>query len=114
MLDSNQFHQVLVNLVVNAAEATPEGGTITVRTEVSADGTNILLHVTDTGPGVPPEVRSHIFDPFFTTKTMGTGLGLPVAWGIVQQHQGRLSFITAPERGATFTVELPISPPSRN
>jgi two-component system NtrC family sensor kinase len=114
MLDSNQFHQVLVNLVVNAAEATPEGGVITVQTDVSADGTNILLHVTDTGSGVPPEVRSHIFDPFFTTKTMGTGLGLPVAWGIVQQHQGRLSFITAAERGSTFTVELPVASPKRD
>jgi two-component system NtrC family sensor kinase len=109
MLDSSQFHQVLVNLVVNAAEATPAGGTITVATAASADGAGIQLDVTDTGSGVPPEVRSHIFDPFFTTKTMGTGLGLPVAWGIVQQHGGRLSFVTAPERGTTFTVELPIA-----
>ncbi|MBN1608361.1 MAG: HAMP domain-containing protein [Polyangiaceae bacterium] len=110
MLDSSQFHQVLVNLVVNAAEATPAGGTITVVTAASPDGAGIHLDVSDTGSGVPPEVRSHIFDPFFTTKTMGTGLGLPVAWGIVQQHGGRLSFVTTAERGTTFTVELPLAP----
>jgi two-component system NtrC family sensor kinase len=110
MLDGNQIHQVLANLLLNAAQAMPEGGIVTVTTETSDDRKTVYLHVSDTGTGVPPEVRPHIFDPFFTTKSSGTGLGLPVVWGIVQQHRGRLSFVTESGHGTTFSVELPVTP----
>jgi two-component system NtrC family sensor kinase len=105
-LDVNQMHQVIVNLMLNAAQAMPDGGVITVETAV-ADG-QLALRVADTGPGIPPELRPRLFDPFFTTKPQGTGLGLAVAWGIVQRHNGRLSFTTEPGKGTTFIVELPI------
>ncbi|MBI5478511.1 MAG: HAMP domain-containing protein [Deltaproteobacteria bacterium] len=106
-LDVNQFHQVIVNLVINAAEAMPEGGVITVETAL-VDKTTVVLRVADTGPGVPPELRARLLEPFFTTKPTGTGLGLAVAWGIIQQHQGRLSFTTDLGQGTTFIIELPI------
>ena len=110
MLDGNQVHQVLANLLLNASQAMPEGGIVTITTEMSDDRKTVYLHVSDTGTGVPPEVRPHIFDPFFTTKSSGTGLGLPVVWGIVQQHRGRLSFVTESGHGTTFSVELPVAP----
>ena len=111
-LDVNQFHQVIVNLVINAAEAMPEGGVITVETAL-VDKATVALRVTDTGPGVPPELRSRLLEPFFTTKPTGTGLGLSMAWGIVQQHRGRLSFTTTVGKGTTFTIELPIEAADR-
>jgi two-component system NtrC family sensor kinase len=106
-LDVNQFHQVIVNLLVNAAEVMPEGGVITVATDLSGDGAKAVLRVTDTGPGIPPELRARLLEPFFTTKPTGTGLGLAVAWGIIQQHRGQLSFTTVLGKGSTFIVELP-------
>jgi len=110
-LDGNRIHQVLVNLLLNAAEAMPAGGVVTVETARSSDGTRALLRVSDTGGGIAPELRTRLFEPFFTTKAQGTGLGLAVAWGIVQQHQGKLSFTTEPGKGTTFIVELPLPTP---
>jgi two-component system NtrC family sensor kinase len=110
-LDTNLMHQVIVNLLVNAAQAMPDGGVITVETAASTDRARALLRVSDTGPGIAPEVRSRLFEPFFTTKSQGTGLGLAVAWGIVQRHHGTLSFASEPGKGTTFTVELPRQAP---
>jgi two-component system NtrC family sensor kinase len=103
-----QLNQVFLNLLVNAAQAIPERGTITLRT--ACDGDNVSVAVTDTGVGMSPEVRDRIFDPFFTTKPIGkgTGLGLSVAYGIVDKHGGRIEVDTAPGKGTTFTVRLPV------
>jgi two-component system, NtrC family, sensor kinase len=103
-----QLNQVFLNLLVNAAHAIPERGTITIRT--SCDGDHACVAITDTGTGMAPEVRDRIFDPFFTTKPVGkgTGLGLSVAYGIVDKHNGRIEVDSAPDQGTTFTIRLPL------
>lgn len=105
--DMNQLQQVFLNLALNACEAMPEGGLVTIHSE-SRDG-KVLVRVTDTGCGIKPEHREQIFEPFFTTKPVGkgTGLGLSVSYGILQQHGGSLEFQSEEGRGSTFTVILP-------
>ncbi len=107
--DRSQLHQVLVNLVVNAIQAMPAGGTLTIETR--AAGQAALLIVEDTGVGMSEFVRQNIFAPFFTTKDVneGTGLGLAVVDGIVASHRGRIEVESQPGRGARFVVELPLS-----
>ncbi|HWG91334.1 MAG TPA: ATP-binding protein [Candidatus Thermoplasmatota archaeon] len=102
-----EISQVLLNLVLNGLQAMPEGGRLTVRTLDHGDC--VAIEVADTGPGIPPEVRDHLFTPFFTTKPKGTGLGLSICKGLVEAHQGRLTFETAPGMGTTFRVELPLA-----
>jgi signal transduction histidine kinase len=106
-----QVTQVVVNLVMNASQAMPDGGAITVATRMEGD--EAVLEVRDTGTGMTPEVRSKLFEPFFTTKPVGegTGMGLSVVHGIVTAHRGRIQVDTAPGRGSTFTVHLPRIPP---
>ena len=106
--DSGQLHQVVVNLVVNAIQAIPETGRITLRTAVDDD--SVLLVVQDTGLGMSREVQRHIFVPFFTTKDVkqGTGIGLSVAHGIVVAHGGKISFESEVNRGSSFTIRLPL------
>jgi two-component system NtrC family sensor kinase len=103
-----QLNQVFLNLLVNAAQAIPERGTITLRS--ACDGDQVSVAIADNGIGMPPEVRDRIFDPFFTTKPIGkgTGLGLSVAYGIVEKHGGRIDVDTVPGKGTTFTVRLPV------
>jgi signal transduction histidine kinase len=104
-----KVNQVVMNLLANAIDACPDGGKVTVCTAAN-DGT-IQIAVSDTGPGVPPEIRQRIFDPFFTTKPPGegTGLGLSISYGIIQDHGGTIEIGTAPGgQGALFTVSLPI------
>jgi two-component system NtrC family sensor kinase len=110
--DAGQLHQVLVNLVVNAIHAMPDGGTLTLTTERAGDA--VALTVEDTGVGMSADVLSRIFMPFFTTKGVGegTGLGLPVVHGIVAAHGGRIDVESKPGRGARFRVELPIAGPA--
>ncbi|MET1110471.1 MAG: PAS domain S-box protein [Allosphingosinicella sp.] len=109
--DRDQLHQVLVNLIVNAQHAMQSGGaydkTLTVRTSVSHSG-EVLLDVTDTGPGVPEKLRGRIFDPFFTTKPqgVGTGVGLSFSHGIVEAHGGTIA-LEPSRRGAHFRIALP-------
>jgi two-component system NtrC family sensor kinase len=111
--DSYQIQQVLLNLVINADQAmrTAHGrGTLTVRTTMTgADG--VRVSVEDDGPGIPPEARARIFDPFFTTKPVGegTGLGLSVAYAIVQEHGGTIAVGVGANGGAIFSVDLPVS-----
>jgi len=105
-VDAMRMEQVLINLVMNAILASPEGETVTVATS-RKDG-YVRLDVTDCGCGIPHEQKGRIFDPFFTTKKEGTGLGLPIAKKIVEAHEGYLQFLDNPEKGVTFRVLLPI------
>jgi CheY-like chemotaxis protein len=121
-VDIGSLEQVVMNLVVNARDAIPETGRITLETRnarldddycrthaETAPGEYVLLAVTDTGVGMTPEVQSRVFEPFFTTKPTGegTGLGLAMCHGIVKQAGGNISFLSAPGQGSTFRVYLP-------
>ncbi len=104
--DRGQLDQVLMNLVVNAADAMPGGGSLTIRSGSGGlDG--VWFAADDTGTGIPKEIRERIFEPFFTTKGTGTGLGLSVVHGIVTQHGGEVRFEDLPGGGTSFRVELP-------
>ena len=111
MADEHQIQQVALNLILNAEQSMLEaygGGRLTVATEQV--GNMIHLIVTDTGPGIAPENLEKIFDPFFTTKDVGkgSGLGLSICYGIIQEHGGTIRVSSQPPSGATFTVELPV------
>lgn len=105
--DLGQLQQVVLNLVLNARDAMPEGGNLWVRTAVQ--GEEVVLAVVDTGHGIPEEIRDRIFEPFFTTKgpEKGTGLGLAVVHGIVTSHRGRIEVASEIGRGSTFRVFFP-------
>lgn len=106
--DVEKLKQVVLNLVVNALDAMPEGGTL--RAAVGCDASDVWFSIGDTGPGVDPTILSEIFDPFFTTKAAGTGLGLAIVRKIVDQHGGRVVFRTAAGEGTTVRVVLPRRP----
>lgn len=107
--DANQLSQVLMNLLLNAAEATPEGGHIRVSASKLTFVDSIELRVTDTGCGIPPDVLSHIFEPFFTTKRgKGTGLGLSISQAYVRSHNGDIRVDSVANHGTTVTLTLPI------
>jgi two-component system sensor histidine kinase HydH len=106
VMDPAQMRQVLLNLIANARHAMHGGGTLTFTTRAESGG--VALDVTDTGPGIPPEVQAKLFTPFFTTKTHGTGLGLTVARRILEDHGGRLTYETTLGQGTTFTIHLPV------
>ena len=120
--DLTQLHQVLLNLALNARDAMPEGGTLTLRAEpvevgeaqvrrmpALKPGPHVAIGVTDTGTGIPPEALDRIFDPFFTTKPRGkgTGLGLSTVHGLVRSHGGAVEVATKVDVGTTFTIYLP-------
>ncbi len=111
--DPSQIQQVVINLVLNGAEAIKGGGRVTVRTHAAADGRAVVLEVADTGSGIAPELVSKIFDPFFTTKEegKGVGLGLAVVYGIVSAHSGEIEVATRLGEGSTFRVTLPLQSP---
>jgi len=116
--DSHQVQQVLLNLVINAEQAMLSAhgrGTLVVRTWHEADRDAVVLEINDDGPGVPGDVQQKIFDPFFTTKEVGkgTGLGLTVAYAIVQEHGGRIRVESPRGHGASFFVELPVTAADR-
>jgi two-component system NtrC family sensor kinase len=106
---SDQISQVLLNLVINAAEAMPAGGDLWLETGRSEDGNDILLSVQDSGPGMSPEQISSLFEPFYTTKPEGTGLGLAISYGIVERHGGTIEVSSQAGQGTTFTVRLPLN-----
>jgi PAS domain S-box-containing protein len=120
-VDEGQINQVIVNLAVNARDAMPEGGRLTLETRnverpAKGDGParkGVLLSIADTGAGMPPEVRERIFEPFFTTKGVGrgTGLGLAVVHGIIQQSEGEIEVVTEEGMGTTFRIYLPAVAP---
>jgi two-component system NtrC family sensor kinase len=115
--DANQIQQVIVNLLLNANDAIgEEGGTITLTTSVNthdgatqAPARHVEITVSDTGCGIPTANLQRIFDPFFSTKgPKGTGLGLAVAWGIIEKHNGRIEVESTTGKGTTFRILLPI------
>jgi signal transduction histidine kinase len=108
LADADLLQQVLLNLIQNAAQASPPGAVVTVRARRRAAGTDaVVIEVEDRGHGIPPEQLPHVFEPFFTTRPKGTGLGLFVAHGIVQRHGGTLDVESEPGRGTKFRVVLP-------
>ena len=112
-VDANQLSQVLMNLLLNSAQATPEGGRITVFGEQSRGGEIIEIRIVDTGCGIPSEVLPHVFEPFFTTKRgKGTGLGLSISQTYVRSHDGEIQIDSAPHRGTTVTITLPLRQPA--
>jgi two-component system NtrC family sensor kinase len=102
------MRQVFLNMFRNAKEATPKGGTLTIRTEWQEN--KVLIHIQDTGVGIPGEIRNRIFEAFFTTKqkVKGVGLGLSVCYGIVKDHTGEIEVESEEGKGSTFTISLPI------
>jgi two-component system, NtrC family, sensor histidine kinase HydH len=107
-LDAMRMKRALINLVMNAVHASPEGENVTIN--CSRNGNSATIDVIDRGCGIPREKRKEIFSPFFSTKKEGTGLGLPIAKKIVEAHQGHIEVLNNPERGLTFRVHLPIAP----
>jgi signal transduction histidine kinase len=131
--DPGQMEQVIMNLVLNARDAMPDGGILTIRTTLYQDdahahsgsresppgepvwgepppGKYALLAVSDTGSGIDPDTQEHMFEPFYTTKEIGkgTGLGLSTVYGIVNQNDGHIGVSSNPGEGTTFTVYLPV------
>jgi CheY-like chemotaxis protein len=124
LADPGRLEQVLVNLAVNARDAMPGGGTVTIDTgNVTVDansvaggsparpGPNVRLRVSDTGTGMPPEVAEHAFEPFFTTKSKGagTGLGLATVFGILSQADGHIQIYSEHDKGTTISITLPVT-----
>ncbi len=112
-LDPDLVHQVFLNLSLNAIQAMPQGGTLTVTTGMRRYRTRrsfVDVSFTDTGQGIPKEAMEKIFDPFFTTRSMGTGLGLSISLQIVRDHGGVITAKNNPAGGATFRVSFPLPP----
>lgn len=113
MADPNQLWQVFINIILNAVQAMPKGGDLTVETSnrweefAGGDSSHIYIHFRDTGVGIDKEDITKIFDPFFTKKDMGTGLGLSIAYKIIEKHKGRIIVESEKGSGTIFTIELP-------
>lgn len=105
--DQEKLRQVIINLVVNALDAMPESGRLSVAVRTAAD--DVVLEIADTGPGIDPTILPEIFAPFFTTKEAGTGLGLSIVRKIVDQHRGSIRLDSAPGRGTRVRVTIPIA-----
>jgi signal transduction histidine kinase len=109
-----RIQQVILNLLLNAAEACPQHGSIRLRTYNAVDdrGPRLFMAVSDTGQGVPPECMDRLFNPFFTTKQGGTGLGLAITRRIVEEHGAHIYLDSSPDHGACFTVDFPVRQPA--
>jgi signal transduction histidine kinase len=104
-VDKEHINRVFLNLVINAVEAMPKGGTMTISTSIEGDF--FVVKIQDTGVGIPEEDIIKIFDPFFTSKEKGTGLGLSVVYGIINSHQGTIEVDSKAGEGTTITITLP-------
>jgi len=122
LADASSLEQVIIHLVVNACEAMPHGGVVTLDTRLVRNATEgvparlpsrkyVCISVSDTGVGIEPGLLGQIFEPFFTTKETASGLGLAVVWGVVKQHEGRVEVTNQPGRGMTFHVYIPTENP---
>jgi len=111
--DPGQIQQCLINLVFNAVEAMPNGGTLTIKSAYEESRNQIRIDIIDTGVGIPKELISQIFEPFFSTKgkDKGVGLGLSVVYGIIKEHRGSIYVVSEPGKGSDFIVRLPCSEP---
>jgi two-component system NtrC family sensor kinase len=107
--DFGQLRQAFMNILLNACDAMPSGGTLTLTSHFYSGSREVDISVVDTGSGIPPELLSKIFDPFFTTKEKGTGLGLSVVYGIVEKHGGSMRVVSQPGQGTTMTIRLPLA-----
>jgi signal transduction histidine kinase len=113
-VDRQRLEQLFTNLIINATQAMPNGGQLSLQTRAapSQNGTaadEVIVTIADTGPGIPVETQQHIFEPFFTTKTRGTGLGLTIARRIVEEHGGTISIESEADQGTRFIIHLPIT-----
>ena len=111
LADSQQLGHVFMNIIINGAQAMEGNGTLSITTFESVEQKRIFIEIADTGPGISEKDLEHIFEPFFTTKEegKGTGLGLSVVYGIIENHNGRISAKSTPGQGSTFVIELPIT-----
>ena len=109
-LDKGQIQQSIINLIINAVEATDAGGSISISTAYKPNRERVEITVSDTGEGMSEDTISKIFDPFYTTKDNGNGLGLAITHGIIEQHNGTIDVASQSGRGTTFTIKLPITP----
>ena len=107
-LDQNQFRQALLNILLNAIDAMPQGGILTLVTTMSPNSNYMNVKIQDNGVGIAPDDLSHIFDPFFTKKDHGTGLGLSITYEIIKNHRGKIFVESSLGKGTTFTIELPL------
>jgi len=114
LLDKEQIQQAVINLILNATDATDSGGTITVSTEFSPDDKFVKVNISDTGKGISAENIDKIFEPFFTTREIGTGLGLAITHGIIGRHGGDIKVQSQPGQGTTFTIRFPSSQGKQN
>ncbi|MBE7561152.1 HAMP domain-containing protein [bacterium] len=110
LADAAQCQQVFLNLLLNAFEASPDGGVVQVTSRLDAERDQVVVSVQDHGVGIPTEALDNIFNPFFTTKTNGTGLGLSIVHRIMESHHGDIRVESRPGAGATFTLRFPVSP----
>ena len=108
MADSDQIQQVIINFILNASDAMPNGGSLVIQSRVMDNKEYVELKFTDSGHGISEENKNRIFDPFFTTKETGTGLGLSISYGIIEQHGGIIHVESEIGKGTTFIVQLPI------
>jgi two-component system, NtrC family, sensor kinase len=106
-VDVNQMEQVFINFLVNAMEAIPGQGVVTIKTGEDEEKKGVVVEIEDSGVGISEEYKDRIFEPFFSTKPKGTGLGLPVNFGIVEKHQGRISVFSEPGKGTRMVLWLP-------
>ena len=106
--DHQNLEQLFLNLLMNAHEATPPGGALSIA--VTREAEHVTVSVGDTGPGIAPELLEKIFEPFFTTKQRGSGLGLAISAGVAQAHGARLRAANRPGGGAIFSVQFPPAP----
>ena len=106
-----KLQQVLLNLFLNARDAMPRGGWLTIATRLNGSGDTATVEIADTGSGIPADQMSRIYDPFFTTKDLGkgTGLGLSITYGIVQEHGGSITCDSIVGQGTRFTLTLPLA-----
>jgi len=112
--DMNQLSQILMNLLLNAAQATPAGGSITIAAEMEQSASIVELRVSDSGSGIPADILPHIFEPFFSTKRgKGTGLGLSISQSYIRSHGGDIQIESAVRKGTTVRVTLPTRQPGK-